>query len=102
MLSVIKDLLLEEGKVAEWEAPCHQYTLVEVEEVEKEEVEEGKVEEEEVEEGKVEEEELDSVSRSYKSSCQFGSNHTDGERKNNWKVAELEKDQVTFLLANTF
>ena len=63
-LPVFKDLLLEEGKVAEWEAPCHQYTLVEVEE-------------ELEEEGKEEEEGLDGVSRSDKSSCQFGSNHTD-------------------------
>ena len=80
IFSVIKELLLEEGKVAEWEAPCHQYALVE-EEVEEE----------------VLEEELDGVSGSDKNSFQTESEDTDGERKRKWKVEELEKDQAAFL-----
>ena len=77
---------MEEGKVAEWEAPCHQYALVEeVEEVEGEEVVE---------------EELDGVSGSDKSSCQIGTNDTNEDRKKNWKVAELEKDQAAFLFSH--
>ena len=60
---------MEEGRVAEWEAPCHQYALVE-EEVEEE----------------VLEEELDGVSGSDKNSFQTESEDTDGERKRKWKV----------------
>merc|ERR1719222_1613884 len=73
------------GKVAEWEAPCHQYALVE-EEVEREEGED--------------EEELDDVSESDKNNFQFESNDTDRDRKKNWKVAELERDQVECVLSS--
>ena len=64
---------MEQGKVAEWEAPCHQYALMF-----------GKKEE-------------NDVSGSDKKSSQIGTNHTVGEKKNNWKVAELEKDQAAFM-----
>ena len=65
---------MEKGKVVEWEAPCHQYALIPDE---------------------VEEED---VSGSDKNRSRIEFNHTDGERKNNWKVAELEKDQVAFMV----
>ena len=64
---------MEKGKVAEWETPCHQYALML-----------GKEEDED-------------VSGSDKNSSQIETNHTDGKRKNNWKVAELEKDQAAFM-----
>ena len=56
---------MEEGKVVEWEAPCHQYALI-----------------------------MSEDGSGSDKSCQFGTNQTDKDRKNNWMVAELEKDQV--------
>ena len=64
---------MEKGKVAEWETPCHQYALML-----------GKEEDED-------------VSGSDKNSSQIETNHTDGKRKNIWKVAELERDQAAFM-----
>ena len=57
---------MEEGKVVEWEAPCHQYALFMPED----------------------------GSGSDTNSCQFGTDQTERDGKNNWMVAELEKDQV--------
>jgi len=71
MKSLFQELLLEEGKVVEWEAPCHQYALFMPED----------------------------GSGSDTNSCQFGTDQTERDGKNNWMVAELEKDQLEFVMS---